>query len=93
MVNGIATMDVKVLCGVGGYMANELSNKIIKHESAGRIHYWTDDEYLQYHRTNGPAYIFKSSDTWEWWLYGKNHRYYGPTITNGNWAIHGKWVK
>ena len=49
------------------------------------------------HRANGPALIFNDSvfndSDWDWYLFGKWHRYYGPADSNGTWFIHHVRVK
>lgn len=44
------------------------------------------------HRVNGPAVLFNNSE-WDWYLFGKWHRYYGPSDSSGNWFIHNVRVK
>lgn len=44
------------------------------------------------HKPNGPAAVFLNGD-WEWWLYGKRHRYYGPYASWSSWYRHGKYIK
>jgi hypothetical protein len=48
-----------------------------------------------YHRVNGPsAYDFDdTTDYWGWHLFGSAHRYYGPADENGDWWIHGEFIK
>ena len=43
------------------------------------------------HRPNGPAVIWEDG-TWNWSLYGKFHRYYGPAFRYGSWYIHGGYI-
>lgn len=63
------------------------------------------DEYEQYHRINGPAYIeyYDNNDIkYEcWWLNGKSHRFGGPayisfnnrgTIISSTWFIYGNRI-
>ncbi len=51
----------------------------------------------QRHRPNGPARIWPARmgglEEWEWWLFDRWHRYYGPHDTEGDWFIHEMWVK
>jgi hypothetical protein len=44
------------------------------------------------HRPNGPARIW-STGVKAWFLFGKYHRYYGPSSTNGHWRIHNRFIK
>lgn len=44
------------------------------------------------HRTNGPAFEY-TDGAWDWLLYDKWHRYYGPGDNWGEWWIHGEMVK
>jgi hypothetical protein len=44
------------------------------------------------HRPNGPAMIWKDGE-WCWLLYGKWHRYYGPSRDYGCWWIHNVGIK
>lgn len=48
-------------------------------------------EEIQFHKTNGPVRIWNNGE-WEWRLFGKRHRYYGPCYAHV-WRIHGQIVK
>lgn len=59
-------------------------------EYSDRVRYVLLDDML--HRPNGPYFIHANSD-WDWMLFGRCHRYYGPQDNEGGWRIHGKLVK
>ena len=44
------------------------------------------------HRVNGPAVAWEDND-WDWALFGRWHRYYGPQSQDQDWWIHGRLVK
>lgn len=43
------------------------------------------------HRSNGPAVIWEDAD-WDWALFGRWHRYYGPQDRAQAWWIHGELI-
>ena len=47
---------------------------------------------IMIHRVTGPA-RGGSDGSWEWWMHGERHRYYGPFSSYGGWAIHGNRIK
>ena len=64
-------------------------------ETEEGFEYLLDDEL---HRANGPAFG-TALGSWQWWLHGLNHRYYGPqgywvnTPCYTAWYIHGVQIK
>lgn len=72
----------------GGYMGSGLG-MAIKNDKYHRIEYRVNDEW---HRTNGPAFLWYDGD-FDWYLFGEQHRYYGPVNLGENWWIHGEYVK
>lgn len=60
-------------------------------EYEGRIEYLLN---FMFHRSNGPARIWKYTDDWCWCLANEWHRYYGPAHSfDGAWHIHGEYIK
>ena len=65
----------------------------------GRIEWKVDG---QYHREDGPAVEFLSSNTRYWYQYGENHRLDGPAVEydfdgrefgdHCSWILHGKFA-
>lgn len=48
----------------------------------------------QKHRVDGPAILFDGDSIGDWYLYDKEHRYYGPAgDLMREWWIHGKYIK
>jgi hypothetical protein len=45
------------------------------------------------HRPNGPAVEWFEENTWDWYLFGECHRYYGPQDHTGGWWLYGGFVK
>jgi hypothetical protein len=49
------------------------------------------------HRANGPAISYgkglNGGNYCNWYLFGNEHRYYGPQNQRNFWWIHGKCVK
>lgn len=85
----------------GTYMIGLLN--LIKHvttrfETLGNSDTSLPGEYRRngvLHRTNGPAITFHEG-YWHWRLYGKRHRYYGPSdrfAGRDTWYIHGGYMK
>ena len=44
------------------------------------------------HSPNGPAHTWLDGD-FIWCLHGEKHRYYGNARRNGEWYLHGRWIK
>lgn len=63
---------------------------ITVHESINETHYKLHD-WL--HRADGPAVTWtEDGGGGTWWLFGRNHRYYGPCVSH-EWWIHGGFIK
>jgi hypothetical protein len=62
---------------------------IDRYENKQRVVYYLKNDR---HRANGPAIEWKDGQ-WDWVMYDKWHRYYGPQSQKQDWWIHGKWVK
>lgn len=45
-----------------------------------------------FHRTNGPARIYRDGDHY-WYLFDRWHRYYGPSTYGDTWWLHGEFIK
>lgn len=46
----------------------------------------------QRHRTNGCGIVWDDG-TWDWYLFDRWHRYYGPQSEKGEWFLHGEFIK
>lgn len=59
--------------------------------------YFQSAESEKFHRPNGPAIQLWSGE-WDWFLFGRYHRYYGSQCyythdDSGEWWIHGKHIR
>ena len=88
-------MDPNLKHRLGGYMVSVL--KMPKPHRYVSSNEKPDDTVIyrvlnDFHRADGPAVT--CDRRWAWYLFGKWHRYYGPTRwKNQFWHIHGKCVK
>jgi hypothetical protein len=75
-------MDRRIPIKNGGFMGFFMAYREIR-----------DDGLL--HKSNGPAVTLMAGGT-AWWLYGNQHRYYGPQYSfeeDTEWCIHGEFIK
>lgn len=76
---------------VGGYMdIGYTVNKLKVFKRMDCTHYILDDLY---HRPNGPALWRDDGKWWSWFLFDREHRYYGPAHCNKEWWCYGMYVK
>lgn len=62
---------------------------MVRVEFRDRIEYIVDGKL---HRCDGPAIIWKNSGAGSWYLFGREHRYYGTAISDNVWLIHGGFI-
>lgn len=104
MAHGTDTMDPHCILRMlrrNGSFADIGLNVNKDNSTLGPIREFRYDNYVEYrvggivHRPHGPSIIWVTSDgnrVWEWMLFGKYHRYYGPTTNLLSWWIHGELI-